>query len=450
MKRLWPLILLALFAALAGCGKKAPPPRPNIIVIVADDLGYGELGSYGQRQIETPNLDRLATEGIRFTQAYAGSSVCQPSRTSLLTGFHTGHSPTKGNFAPPLPAGTGTLATLLQPLGYATGLVGKWDSGPVGSSGSPNAQGFGHFFGYDNLVAAHNYWPAFLWWNDQQVPLANVVREVPVDYADATGGVATERVQYAPDLLLEGAQKFIAAEHAAGHPVFLLYTPTLPHANNEAGNEGMEIPDAGRYTERDWPQAQRNHAAMITRLDDEVGRLRAQIEELGMADNTIIIFTSDNGPHREGGADPEFFDSNGPLRGAKRDLYEGGIRVPLIVWGAGIERGVDDTPVALWDLYATLQALTEADGEARDGMPLPFAADDKPTERVLYWENHEEPVARAVRFGDWKLIEFPNSGRSELYNLANDAAEKHDLAATEPEQVKKALELIEKNRATDE
>ncbi|KAF0094876.1 MAG: sulfatase [Puniceicoccaceae bacterium 5H] len=437
-----------LLLGLVGCGKEAgPPPNTNVVLIVADDLGYGDLGSYGQAQIQTPNLDRLAAQGVRFTQAYAGSSVCAPARCALFTGRHLGHAVVRGNYGlQPLPEGIGTLGNLMQQSGYATGLVGKWDLGPVGTSGAPNQQGFGHFFGYDNFVAAHNYWPAFLWWNDQQVPLHNEVRTVEVGYSEHPGSVATQREQYSPDLIAEAARKFVAADE--NRPFFLVWTPTIPHANNEAGQNGLEVPDDAPYSDRDWPQVQRDYAAMVTRLDAQVGQLLDQLETSGLADRTLVIFTSDNGPHREGGNDPTFFDSNGPFRGFKRDLYEGGIRVPLIVWGAGVDEGrVDDTPVAAWDFWSTFHAMTGQEGDLRDGAPLPLWHNPSPAyDRPLYWEAHENPKARAVRFGDWKLIDFFDEGRRELYNLADDPAEQHDLAAEEPERVQQGLTWMQQMR----
>lgn len=431
-----------------------PPPRPNIVIIVADDLGYGDLGAYGQQRIQTPNLDRLAGEGLRFTQAYAGSSVCSPSRNSLFAGRHTGHTHVRGNDdVGPLPADTGTLGTLLHGAGYATGLVGKWDLGPVGTTGSPNAQGFGHFFGYDSLVAAHNNWPAFLWWNDQQVPLRNAVREVPTYYSKTPGSVATDKGEYAPDLIAEAALKFVKAEQA-GHPFLLVWTPTLPHANNEAPpGEALEVPDLGPYANEDWPLPARQYAAMVTRLDAHVGALVDHLEQGGLADNTLVLFTSDNGPHREGGYDPAFLDSNGPLRGAKRDLYEGGIRVPLIAWGAGVQAGTSDTPVALWDLWATCAMLSGAATDDRDGLPLPLhplIQSTPPTGRALYWEFHEQPKARAVRWGKWKLIDFFAEGRVELYDLMADPGETTDLAAAHPEHVKTGMDLLRDMRTPSE
>ena len=322
---------------LAGCSQlssrnkaKARVKRPNIIFVLADDLGYGDLGCYGQKQIRTPNIDRMAEEGMRFTDHYAGSTVCAPSRCSLMTGLHTGHTYVRGNreVKPmgqlPLPEGTVTLPNVLKRAGYTTALVGKWGLGGPGSAGTPNNQGFDFFFGYLCQRHAHNYYPEFLFRNDERVELKNQVAGGREDGA----GVATEKVEYSHDLLAAEALKFIEENQA--DPFFLYLAVTIPHANNEAGKQGMEVPDYGIYADKDWPDPEKGHAAMITRLDRDMGRLMQKLRDLGIDHNTIIFFTSDNGPHREGGSDPDFFDSNGPLRGIKRDLYEGGIRVPLI------------------------------------------------------------------------------------------------------------------------
>ena len=306
----------------------AAPRKTNIVFIVADDLGYGDVGCFGQKQIQTPRLDRMAAEGVRLTDHYAGSTVCAPSRFALMTGYHLGSARVKGQNQRLIPSDV-TVAKRLKQAGYATAMVGKWGLGEEGTSGVPLKQGFDSFFGYLNQVHAHNYWPAFLWDNDTKVKLRNEVVRSKRGYASGMGGAATKRVDYSPDLFLR--ETLAALDRLKDKPFFLYLPYTIPHANNEghlAKQHGMEIPDYGIYKDKDWPEPQKGHAAMISRLDADVGRILDRLKQLGIADNTLVIFTSDNGPHREGGAKPEFFKSSGPLRGIKRDLYEGGIRVP--------------------------------------------------------------------------------------------------------------------------
>ena len=327
-----------------------PAARPNIVFILADDLGYGDLGCYGQNQIRTPHLDRLASEGVRFTDCYAGSTVCAPSRCALMTGLHSGHGRIRSNARVPLLPADVTIAEVLKGAGYATGIVGKWGLGEPETTGIPTRQGFDTWFGYLNQGHAHNYYPDYLWRGEAREPLDNVVQD----------GVASKRLTYSADLFTREALAFLDAHHK--EPFFLYFAATLPHANNEAGKLGMEVPSDAPYTQESWPQPQKNHAAMITYLDAQVGQLLARLDKLAIADNTIVLFTSDNGPHREGGADPTFFHSSGPLRGIKRALYEGGIRVPMIVRYPGhIAAGtVNRTPWAFWDVLPTLAELAGA------------------------------------------------------------------------------------------
>src|SRR5262244_3630282 len=337
----------------------SPQTRPNIIFIQADDLGYGDLSCYGQRKFKTPNIDRLAAEGLRFTQYYAGGTVCAPSRSALMTGQHTGHTRIRGNARYPLLPEDVTVAEVLKATPgarYKTALIGKWGLGEAGTTGVPNRQGFDYFFGYLNQRHAHNYYPTFLWRNEEQVKLRNVVPEEDKEGA----GNSTNRLDYSHDLIAEESLKFI--EQNGRSPFFLYLAFTIPHANNEAGKKGMEVPDQGEFASKDWPEQERAKAAMITRMDRDVGRLMALLKKLGIDDNTIVFFTSDNGPHREGGADPDFFDSNGPLRGIKRDLYEGGIRVPMIArWPGRIKsRGggaKSDQVWAHWDFLPTVAEI---------------------------------------------------------------------------------------------
>ena len=313
----------------------AQPKKPNIIFILCDDLGYGDLGCYGQKMIKTPCIDKMASEGLKFTQHYAGSTVCAPSRCVLMTGLHTGHAyiranrETKPMGQTPLPADTVTVASLLKRAGYKTALIGKWGLGGPGSTGEPRRQGFDYFFGYLCQRHAHNYYPEFLFRNEKRVPLpGNVVGEKWRKRGDGAG-VAVKRTTYSHDLFIREALSFI--EKNRNGPFFLYLALTIPHANNEAGRNGMEVPELEPYTKgTDWPSPQKAHASMITRMDRDVGKILKRLRELGIHKKTVVFFSSDNGPHAEGGANPKFFRSAGPLRGFKRDLYEGGIRVPFI------------------------------------------------------------------------------------------------------------------------
>jgi arylsulfatase A-like enzyme len=438
----------ALFAALAALAATAraadqsgvkAAPHPNILFIMADDLGYGDLGCYGQKRIRTPAIDRLAAEGVRFTDCYAGSTVCAPSRCALLTGKHTGHARVRGNALVPLLPDDVTLAEVLKRAGYATGIVGKWGLGEPESTGVPNKQGFDEWFGFLNQKHAHNYYPEYLWKNETRYPLANV----------APDGVATKRAEYAPDLFTREAIGFI--ERHRDEPFFLYLTYTLPHANNEAGPLGMEVPSDEPYSNQSWPAAQKNHAAMITRLDGDVGSVLERLAELSLADNTLVFFTSDNGPHKEGGADPAFFNSSGPLRGYKRAMYEGGIRVPMIVrWPGHVPAGATSAQVwAFWDVLPTLAELAGAQAPTGlDGVSmLPALLDPPPqgnllTHAPLYWEFHEAGFFQAVRDGRWKGVRA-NRGPLELYDLQQDLGEQHDLAGDHPDDVRRLAALLD-------
>jgi arylsulfatase A-like enzyme len=441
-------VILITWAGLHARG--ADPARPNIIVILADDLGYGDLGCYGQRRIRTPRLDRMAAEGMRFTQFYAGATVCAPSRSVLMQGLHTGHCRVRGNagrknpLAQSLRPDDVTVAKTLREAGYATGLFGKWGLGDVGDAepGLPRRHGFDEFFGYLSQLHAHNYYPSFLWRNEERVPLPNrLLREDP-----SGAGVSTNKVVYSPDLITTEALAFIRQQHEK--PFFLCFTPTLPHANNEAGTNGMEIPQLGPYATNDWPAPQRGHAAMIDRLDQDVGRVLDLVDQLGLREKTFIVFTSDNGPHREGGNNPDFNDSNGPLRGIKRDLYEGGIRVPCIArWPGTIPAGrVSDVVGWFPDFFPTAVSLAGAPCPAGlDGVDLTPVLTGKgqgPDRGPLYWEFHEGGFKQAVRDGRWKAVRRSRKLPVELFDLRTDPGEAHDVAADHPAEVARLTALF--------
>ena len=432
----------------------APLPSPNIIYILADDLGYGDLSCYGQTKFSTPNIDRLAAEGMRFTQHYSGSTVCAPSRSALMTGLHTGHTPVRGNkeIRPegqyPLADSVYTLAEMLEQAGYSTGAFGKWGLGYPGSEGDPNFQGFERFFGYNCQRYGHNYYPRHLWSDQDSIVL------------EANAGTA--RGTYAPSLIHERTLEFI--EKHQDEPFFLFVPSIIPHAELLAPKAYMErfrgkfSPEAsfkgtdseagedfraGAYASQ--PEAHAAFAAMVTVLDEQVGEIVDKVKELGLADNTLIIFTSDNGPHQEAGADPDYFNSNGPLRGYKRDLYEGGIRVPMIArWPGRIAAGSETEHIsAFWDVFPTLaQLVGQSVTEDRDGisfLPTLTGEGEQTQHEYLYWEFHERGGRLAARKGDWKAVQYEvlsqPDGPLELYDLATDVGEQNDVAAQHPEVV---------------
>ena len=426
-------------AVTAGCSAGAPAgareaPRtapPNIVFILADDLGYADLGAYGQRQVRTPRLDQMAREGLRFTQHYTGAPVCAPARSVLMTGQHTGHTTVRGNHGRtatganeriPLRAADLTVAELLRGAGYTTGLIGKWGLGEPGTEGVPNRQGFDFFFGYLNQQHAHSHYPDYLWRNEERVTLeAN---------RDGRHG------RYSHDLMVDETLSFI--DRNRERPFFLYLAYTLPHAEVEAPADSILASYAARF-----PETEAKFAAMVTRLDRDVGRVLDRLRALGLDRNTIVLFSSDNGPHREGGHDPDYFDSNGPLRGIKRDLYEGGVRVPLIAWAPGrVAAGRESDHVSAFaDFLPTAAEIAGVRAPAStDGLSyLPsLLGRSQPRHDHLYWEFYEGTPAQAVRLGDWKGIRRPAfTGAFELYDLRADPAEAHDLAAARPEVVQR-------------
>lgn len=454
--------ILVLFVA-TDLNAQSPP---NIIYIMTDDLGYGDLGSYGQKVIQTPNLDRLAAEGIRFTDHYSGHTVCRPSRLVLWIGEHVGHTQLIGNRPRSLTGMEATVAQQLKKAGYATGGVGKWALGNVNepdeidNPGHPNNNGFDYWFGYLNQSNAHNFYPTFLWENKSQVTLpGNVISSDPL----ARGRVAVNKVTYSHDLMTEAALNFVRKNK--DQPFLLHIHWTIPHANNEGGRvsgDGMEVPDYGIYAKEDWPNPEKGFAAMISRMDGDVGRLMALLKELGIDEKTVVFFTSDNGPHQEGGHKHEFFDSNGPLAGYKRSMHDGGIRVPLIArWPGKIAPGqVSDHPSAFWDFLPTACEIAGIEPESkRDGisyLPTLLAANTpQKKHEYLYWASSEGNTAVGVRYGKWKLVKYRPSKKKgqvivgeedwRLYDLSVDIGESNNIASDHPDLVVKIRSMLKRD-----
>lgn len=454
-KHQYVLLWLFVFAiqSLQAQNEKTPK-KPNIIFIFADDLGIGDIGCYGQQKIETPNIDRLAKTGLRFTQFYSGSTVCAPSRASFMTGLHTGHTAVRGNkeFHPegqtPLPDSVVTIANLLQNAGYATAAFGKWGLGFISTSGDPNKKGFDEFFGYNCQRLAHNYYPDHLWKNHERVDLASNLSGDSV---------------YSGDLIHQNALDYLQKDHRKPFFVFLPYT--LPHGDVIAKHDSIYNYYIQKFNEKPLserpatygnknrtfePYPHAAFAAMVSRLDRYVGDILRIVNEKGIADNTLIIFSSDNGPHRENGGDPEFFNSNGIYRGIKRDLYEGGIRVPFIAnWAGVIKPGVTNHITALYDLHPTFVELAGL-GKIKpvDGISIASALTNKSNREheYLYWEFHENNGRQAVRWKNWKGVKLnvnkDPKAELELYNLDTDPAEANNIAKNHPEIVAKLSTII--------
>ncbi|MEM7015336.1 MAG: arylsulfatase [Verrucomicrobiota bacterium] len=432
------LVLFLLFALPLAAAEK-----PNLIYIMADDLGYGDLGCYGQKSILTPNLDQMAAEGMKLTSYYAGCTVCRPSRLSLWTGMHMGNTPIWSNANYHFQPEDITVGEQLQEAGYITGGIGKWAMGGVDTTGFPLKNGFDFWMGYLDQGQAHNYYPTHLWLNAKQFPLeGNVISEAE----GSRGRVSKVRKTYSHNVMTEQAFSYIREN--AKQPFLLHMHWTIPHANNEGGRvygDGMEIPDYGVYADKDWPSTAKGQAAMITLMDRDVGRLIDLLKELGIDERTMILFTSDNGPHSEGGHNHEFFDANGPLRGFKRDLYEGGIRVPTIVrWPGVVEAGsTSDEPFAFWDWMPTACELSGAETPPGiDGIsfaPTLRGEEQKETHDHLYWRYSKK---EAIRRGNWKGVRIAPDKPLELYDLAKDIGEQNDVAADNPDVVKHLEQLM--------
>ncbi len=450
--------LVLFLLAFPGHSPAAPfPGKPSILLVLADDLGYGDLGCYGQQKIKTPHLDRMATGGLRFTQFYAGSTVCAPSRSVLMTGQHTGHTTVRGNAAKNNPAAQTltaeepTLPSILQAAGYRTGLIGKWGLGDaVDGPGHPLEKGFNSFFGYLDQTHAHNHYPDFLWRGRIRQPLKNDLTPIGTEGS----GYSTNRLEFADDLFTDEAVKFIQQE--PGRPFFLCLSLVSPHANNErnrALKDGMEVPDYGAYASEPWTQPNKGQAASISRVDRCVGRLRETLATAGLEHNTLILFTSDNGPHAEGGNEPAFFQSSGPFRGIKRSLTEGGIRVPFIACLPGvIPPGTSGHAAYFGDLMATAAELAAQplppERDSLSLVPLLSGQGEVKKHEFLYWEFHEGGTSQALLLdGRWKALRLQRQDAPlEIYDLSTDPTESRNLASTLPEIVDRAETTLESAR----
>jgi arylsulfatase A-like enzyme len=475
-------------AALLGSWADGSDRQPNIIYVLADDLGYGDLSCYGQKRFETPNLDRMAAEGIRFTDHYSGNTVCAPARCCLMTGMHTGHARVRGNF-PDGPFGFGaglelraapldlTIAEVLKSAGYTTGLVGKWGMGMNGTTGEPSLKGFDQYFGFLNQAHAHWFYPEYLYENGRKI-------ELPENQHGKRG-------TYVHDLFRDKALEFLVENKE--DPFFLYLASTIPHAELIVPEESLaefrgKFPETpfvedgqgsnresrfGAYASQATPNAA--YAAMVTRLDRDLGAIMRKLKELGIDEDTVVMFSSDNGPHTEGGCDPEFFDSNGPFRGVKRDLYEGGIRVPMIVrWPAKIAPGqTTDLPSAFWDVLPTCAELAGMKAPVHvDGISfLPTLlgnTEEQEKHEFLYWEFNQASAGQpdeeddgagavrpavtkqAVRMGRWKAFRESPLAKLELYNLHRDPGETRDVAERHAEVVEKIEGYLETARTGHE
>ncbi len=486
---LW-MALVAAVVSLALTDGMAATKQPNIIYILADDLGYAELGCYGQEKIKTPNIDELAAQGMRFTQHYCGNAVCAPSRCVLMTGKHPGHAHVRNNQQgeldepilnrygmdftgqEPIPDEEVTIGEVLQTKGYATAAIGKWGLGHFGTTGEPNKQGFDLFFGYNCQAHAHSYYPAYIWRNDRKVMLNNHPpipghASLPegVDPHDPASYARYKGTDYTPKRMLNAALQFIR-ENKEG-PFFLYLPSPIPHVALHVPDEELtpylgkwkETPFVRKggygYTPHQTPRAA--YAAMISYLDRDVGKIMALLKELDLEDNTLVMFSSDNGTtHLKKEADYEFFESVGPLRGLKGDLYEGGIRVPMIArWPGKIKPGTTtDLPSAFWDVMPTVAEVAGCDTpQGIDGvsfLPTLLGRSDQQKHEFLYWEFGGYGGQQALRMGDWKavrqnLLRKQNKDplKIELYNLRDDIGESRDLAADRPDIVARMRKIMD-------
>ena len=444
MKQFQILVVACLMCCLhSNMAWSGGSDKPNIIFILSDDLAMGDCGAYGQKLIQTPNFDRLSSEGTRFLQAYTGTTVCAPARSTLMTGLHTGHCPVRANrevqpeCQMPLPAGTFTVAQLLQQQGYATACIGKWGMGMFDTTGSPLKVGFDHFYGYNCQRHAHSYFPTYLYNDDQRFDLAG-------------NDGKTVGATYAQNLIADETLRLVKS--VSDKPFFLFYAITLPHGRHE-------IDDFGIYAEKPWTMQQKAYAAQITRLDNDLGRLTSLLTELGIEKNTLVMFSGDNGSSfSEKSEIGRLFDQTmgGQLRGFKRSMYEGGLRNAAFAWWPGMVPAgrVTDEPWAFWDFLPTVAELTQTPlptGVHTDGHSLVsfLKGGPAPKRDYFYWELHEGPSIQAVRFDNWKAVRNGPSARVELYDLSSDQGETTDVALQHPNLVAKATALLKTARTED-
>ena len=458
------IVQTIIATGLAGAADAA---KPNFVFILADDLGYGDLGCYGQTKIKTPHLDRMAAEGMRFTQFYAGCPVCAPSRCTLMTGMHLGHATVRNNMqrAPGMEgqhrmeSGTVTVAQLLKKSGYATAIVGKWGLGMPEEDSSPLDFGFDHHYGYLCQGMAHTFYPPYLWRDDKQEPLAG---NPPYIYGQKEVIPLSGKV-YSHDLMTDDALQWVRA-HKDG-PFFLYFASTIPHLSLQVPDDSLaeyrgEWPEMPMTTSKHYsnhPTPRAAYAAMVTRLDRDIGRLMALLKELKLDENTLVFFGSDNGAvFALSGTDPEFFQSNGKLRGYKQQLWEGGIRTPFLArWPGKIKPGTTNDHIgAYWDVLPTLCELAGATPPSGiDGLsiaPTLLGRSDQQQHEYLYWEFHGEGGRQAVRFGDWKAVreqvKRDRDSTPQLFNLASDLGETKDVAAEHPDLAAKAAAIMKSAR----
>jgi len=450
------------FRTLAATAQPAEKRRPNVVFILADDLGYGDLGCYGQKKIRTPNIDKIATGGMRFTECYSGNPVCAPSRCTLMTGYHTGHAQVRDNKQVggeegwtlgsttggqwPLAEGTFTVARLFKKAGYVTGAFGKWGLGRVGTTGDPQKQGFDHFFGYICQRQAHTYYPNHLW-RDGEIFWIGENKD------------GAERA-YSLDLIAQEALKFVKANR---DKPFFLYVPfTIPHVALQVPEDSLaeykdQWPDPPYDGKRGYvahPHPRACYAAMVTRMDKYVGQITALLKELGLEENTLVIFSSDNGPTYAGGSDAGFFESAGPLHGLKGSVWDGGIRVPFVArWPGRIKAGSEsDQIAAFWDFLPTCAELLEVrPPDGLDGISiLPTLLGRRERQKqheYLYWELNGQ---QAARMGNWKAVRLKPVQKIQLFNLKTDTGEKIDVADQHPDIVARIEEIFIKGRTESE
>ncbi len=457
--------LLSILFVLGFVVASHAAARPNIIYVLADDLGFGDLSCYGQKTLKTPNLDRMAAEGMKFTRHYSGSTVCAPSRCVLMTGLHTGHCRVRGNGPGALLPDDKTVATMLKKAGYKTGCFGKWGIGNPPLINDPAIHGFDEFYGYVNMFHAHNFFPEFMVKNGKKVPTRNRLypdwKRQGEERPEREGfGVSEVKKDYAPTLIFNELIHFL--EGSSKEPFFAYYALNIPHTNNEAGREdrvkrdGMEVPSHGQFASKDWPDQEKGFARMIEIIDQDMGKIFLKLKQLGIDDNTIVMFASDNGPHQEGGHLSDFFDSNGDLRGIKRDLTEGGIRTPFLVrWPGVVAAGSTSAHVsAFQDIMPTLCEIAGVDSPETDGISLvpTFTGKGKQGRHThLYWEFNERGGATAVIKGKWKAIySKPRKAKEylkELYDLKADPGETINLAEKNSEIFERMKKIMDSSHS---